>query len=227
MTGAIQSGQLSHGENERSQLGKVGKCRMKATKSANGLYYSAIDAKPREMDWSEGYGERWEYFSAVKCEECGRAIIDGDDHPEECECHGQDSRDLGEEGPMMNYFYPLPDYRGNVASDAKKIAGVPLCMVRLEDTDEYGLALTGGGMDLSWEICEAYMLLGFYPPVHFSDLPEMCGRGNSDSGGKLGKVSARDRWIINGCRKSAQAMIARGRRTLHKLNALKSQKGAK
>lgn len=57
-----------------------------------------------------------------------------------------------------------------------KLLGLPLCVVEVEG--EYGLALTGGGMDYGWEICEAYIRLGFLPPVYF-DPPNLTNRGES------------------------------------------------
>lgn len=85
----------------------------------------------------------------------------------------------GAEGPMMNYWYPIEETReyGRFAHNtfdpvaaAAKLDG-PLCLVLVDD--EYGLALTGGGMDLSWEICDAFVQLGKCPPLHFLDLPHM------------------------------------------------------
>jgi len=45
-------------------------------------------------------------------------------------------------------------------------------------------------MDLSWQICEAYMRLGFYPPIHFR-LPRMAGK----------TLTARNKRIIRACKK--------------------------
>ena len=97
---------------------------------------------------------------------------------------------------MMNYYYPidLDAERDDLEEAAKKLVDLPLCIVTFEDSDTIALALTGGGMDLSWEICEAYMLLGYLPPLHFCDLPGISGRGTSN----------RDKWIIAGCRRSAK-----------------------
>ena len=41
--------------------------------------------------------------------------------------------------------------------------------------DQYGdweaaLAVSAGGMDLSWDVCEAYLLLGYLPPLNFYHL---------------------------------------------------------
>jgi hypothetical protein len=96
---------------------------------------------------------------------------------------------------MMNYAYPLEslriDMRGTLLGDsvpdsigahgfpttvheaAHALRGLPLCIIERLDGEGYELALTGGGMDLSWEICEAFVRLGFLPPVHFCDLPDM------------------------------------------------------
>ena len=84
----------------------------------------------------------------------------------------------GAEGPMMNYFYPVSDYTpGDMEEWAAKITDLPLCVVEIDG--ERGLALTGGGMDLSWEIAEAFIRLGYYPPT-WIDLPAMSGRGESE-----------------------------------------------
>lgn len=86
---------------------------------------------------------------------------------------------FGAEGPMMNYFYPVTNH-DDIAEMAAHIADLPLCVVELEDTGEIGLALTGGGMDLSWEIAEAFIRLGYRPPLSI-DLPAMVGRGESET----------------------------------------------
>ncbi len=78
-------------------------------------------------------------------------------------------------GPMMNYWYPVDI--DDAAAAALALSG-PLCVVEVDGIT--GLALTGGGMDLSWEIAEAFCQLGQLPPVHFSDLPAMAW--GSDNG---------------------------------------------
>jgi hypothetical protein len=91
------------------------------------------------------------------------------------------------EGPMMNYWYPVKIQ--DAADAARELINLPLCVVEVDG--ETGLALTGGGMDLSWEICEAFILLGHQPPLHFCDLPRQY------------EVNDRRRSIINAAMKSA------------------------
>ena len=177
---------------------------------------------PRDMDWSEGYPDKWEYYEAQTCSECGAVVINGDDHKEDCPEYNTDCRDMGSEGPMMNYLYPLPLYgmwvwRGDRAEKvdaleaARAIADLPLCIVT-NDSGEDGLALTGGGMDLSWEICEAYMRLGYLPPLHYCRLPNMAGK----------PLNARNKWILAGCRRSAQIAVSRARWAIKDLMKLKA-----
>lgn len=83
------------------------------------------------------------------------------------------------EGPMMNYWYPVESLDGYRAEDAAaKLAGT--CLVVVEVNGNWGIALSGGGMDLSWEICEAYIALGNLPPRHFAASLPAGGRGKSE-----------------------------------------------
>lgn len=143
----------------------------------------------------------YDVFEAITCDDCNQPIVDSEDHgvvdsdgasvrlPDDvpledlddwadehglarCPRQGSDARDLFAEGPMMNIRYPIAD--GTATQDnARDIVDLPLCLVSFEDADY--LALTGGGMDLSWEICEAYVTLGFLPPTHFR-LPRMADK---------------------------------------------------
>lgn len=101
------------------------------------------------------------------------------------ECFRVEPYHHGVEGPMMNYWYPLDEHeRGyfgggfNAETAAAKVTG-SLCVV--EVGGEYGLALTGGGMDMSWDICEAFVALEMLPPTHFADLPRMAGHHDTDT----------------------------------------------
>jgi hypothetical protein len=180
-------------------IGSIGKLNVKQ------LYCDCVSFKPRDMD----------YYDVEDCPDSRFSTIqpyDEDDFKEDKDwnelhlgAYDYDAM-IDDNQPMMNYFYPLPDesrYGGALDKyDAQAIINLPLCLVNLE-TGEYGLALTGGGMDLSWEICEAYIRLGYLPPFHFCDLPRMAGRG----------TSARDRAIIRGCKRSCDITIGWGQQT--------------
>ena len=84
--------------------------------------------------------------------------------------------------PMMNYIWPV-DLCGTgddpeEAQTSLMLAHCALCLVYYRPVEgldwEVGLALTGGGMDLSWDIARAYIALGQLPPARLS-LPEFAG----------------------------------------------------
>jgi len=123
------------------------------------LSREAVFVRAREMSWDpELYDARWGWDAYS---------------PE-----GEEDEDF--EGPLMSYFYPLPGFDPDDPQEAaKKLKGLPLCLVALIDCDgeprEWGMALTGGGMDLSWQICHAYIRMGYLPPLAFCNLPQFAG----------------------------------------------------
>jgi hypothetical protein len=148
------------------------------------LSCDSIDSTPRDIDWREAYGEYGEgytVFEAVECSECGETIL-ANGHGEErhndieyeSECEGY----VVSEGPLMNYWYPVDI--DDVEQAALDISHLPLCVVQFEN-GETGIALTGAGMDFTWEICAAFIALGKLPPTHFCDLPRMAGQERSSS----------------------------------------------
>ncbi len=157
------------------------------------LYTGYIDCEPRSIDWSDALGEDcdgWQSYECHECSGCGKDVVVN--HSGDCpNCETPTYTD----GPVMNYWYPIRI--DDCAEAARTIKHLPLCVVEFKD-GQTGFALTGGGMDLSWEICEAFMRLGYLPPVYF-ELPMMCGRG----------TSARDRWIIAGCRQAIRVATKR------------------
>lgn len=144
------------------------------------MYSDALYVQSIDIDWRERMGVDMEGFESYECETCdkceARVLVSfgGDcshsDH-DGTDCDGW----IGScEGPMMSYYYPIPGYRGD-RDDARMLEGLPLALVRFSD-GEWALALTGGGMDLSWEICEGFMRLGYLPPLRFcTDLPDFAG----------------------------------------------------
>ena len=140
-------------------------------RSACSLSAGAMDCDSVEYDWSKGCGEHWDFLEAEKCFNCGRTIFSD---RSVCLC----GHEIELAGPMMNYFYPLPYFDLDTHEAAEAIMDLPLCLIIAEETcplQPFGLALTGGGMDLSWEICDAYVILGFIPPRKYWRLPEMSG----------------------------------------------------
>jgi len=176
------------------------------------LNCDAVEMKPQTIDWQERIGENcdgYQVFEAFECPECKRTVVCSSFG--ECECRDM-LADVEEEidgetlevpntcrgtmypeGPMMSYWYPVRI--DDCAEAALKLAHLPLCVVEFDD-GETGIALTGGGMDLSWEIAEAFIALGYWPPVHFCDLPKMSGRGKSE----------KDLAIISACEESCRIL---------------------
>ncbi len=139
---------------------------------ANKLCADVIDEKPVCFDFSKGLGKAWEIPFEHK------------DSDEYC--------------PMTNYAYLLPEeFKKDMdGKDIKKLvdecSGVTL--VYLICLERYALALTGCGMDHSWEICEAYVNFGYLPPIHFCDLPELAGI----------KPDEKTQGLIDACKKSLE-----------------------
>jgi hypothetical protein len=186
-----------------------------AAKTIDKLWGLAINEKPRHFNFGEGYAETWDVvypdIEEWTVEQCRQWLDDeGYDHLiEQC----QDSEDPEEwqstvrngmmeaekYAPMMNYIYPLPELKHGPETAQELIEDTNCVIVLIKDTDdEYPvtpyMALSGGGMDLSWDICEAYMLLGYLPPVHFCTLPDYAGM----------KLDEKAKWIISACRESCQ-----------------------
>ena len=162
------------------------------------LLFGNLDSRSQHRDWSEGWPEEWDYVAASRCMECGEVVFGvqvGDDliHRDvdrRSACGGVVE---GAPGPAMNYLWPLATgCTGSAQEAAAAIVDMPLCVVTDGNGEVEGLALTGGGMDLSWSIAEAYMWLGYLPPLVI-ELPRM-----ADS------FDERKKWIIAGMRRSIE-----------------------
>lgn len=187
------------------------------------LSAETVLAEHRQVDWlkllgihDDGMhtvGEGWEWLAAADCAGCGNVVVAGpegmlgESHCENCEATAETL-----DGPMMNYLYPLPARASIGDLEVHTLANLPLCFVFDSNRDEQGLALTGGGMDLTWEIAEGYMRLGYLPPLAFCSLPAMAGRGAIRSDGEFDEaaVSDLDRWVIAGCIASTRWVEQRG-----------------
>ena len=173
---------------------------------------ASVDSQTREYVWGdhEAFGEEWESYEACECEECGEVFVcyagrGGEQHKDMAAEDGNESDCAGyvdfAEGPMMNYFYPVELFGTDEEEAARRLLHLPLAVVTFKDSDEVALALTGGGMNLSWEICEGYMRLGQLPPLAFCDLPHMAGRGAS---AYSPQSRERDLRIVEACRASCE-----------------------
>lgn len=168
----------------------------------------AIDTTPIDRDWSEGWTERWEFRTVVECNGCERPLVYNGSYAEceneDCEMFEEQQDEFYDEGPMMNYAYPLPD--SPTDATVLELDHLPLVVVDWYEDNSSELALSGGGMDLSWEICEAFIVLGYLPPLHFCDLPRMCKQD-----------TPANRRIIEACKLSAKVAGMRSGRVLERL----------
>lgn len=135
---------------------------------AEDLYYPIVD-ESRDIDWEEtpvcwGFWEaqarrtrtlvwsnddgQWSVHEKRTGNTLDRELLDEPDHPE---------------GPMMNYWWPLGSHLhlDDPRRTAAAIAGLNTCVVEVDGV--YGIALTGGGMDLSWDLALSAVLAGYYP----------------------------------------------------------------
>ena len=147
-----------------------------------GLYCDSLRVTPEDCTWNN-YSESWEI------------AIDMTDDEYENESFF----------PLMNYRYLLPNFTPD-ESDKEKMSCCTIVYDR--ESEEYYLALTGGGMDLSAEICQTYVNLGYYPPVHFSELPRMSGFGENESDKKLIAICNEgmriaSNWLLNSIERNA------------------------
>lgn len=177
--------------------------------SAEGLRYTHLISYPRTIDWARPGTGVWAYAEAVECDQCGAPIVNLDDHAGDCSDFGETgSLDLGADGPTSSTFYPCEIEDDVVA--ARALADLSLCVVTLnvDDDPETGIALTGGGMDMTWELVEGYMRLGHYPPVLLCNLPRFSGM----------TATRTNMHIVAGCRKTLEVLIRRSQETIHTLD---------
>jgi hypothetical protein len=111
--------------------------------------------------------------------------------------------------PTMNYLWPLADYSGDGQADqlVLDLWGGPIVLVEVAGNSY--LAMSGGGMDLSWHIARAYMLLGHLPPA---DVVQ-----NGLTGGREFDSQVLTRWVLEGCRRSLDCVIFRADRGLARI----------
>lgn len=110
--------------------------------------------------------------------------------------------------PMMNFVWPVTVV-GSAEELQVDLLGSPVVLVEINDNLYF--ALSGGGMDFSWELAEAYIAAGQYPPVDLCYLPNMAGEN------RIGvvKVCQRGLEIAQGLLNSARNQLAFQAYTIH------------
>jgi len=195
-----------------------------------------LTADSVEFDFGEGYGVTWDIvypdFDSAEREELDRIVSyydvqtdhldefdpdewDGDREAFEDERTEELRTELREffEGdgfdslaPMMNFLYPTPaDHSGG---ELARLA-LDTCFTLVNVGGVEYFALTGGGMDMRWEMCAAWVSLGSLPPVEFAELPRMAGRGESESDlALIGHCIAAFRMARDWHERAAQRMVS-------------------
>lgn len=151
------------------------------------LNNGSIDVRPINFDFGFGFGRVWEEvslprFGCLFCDFVSQEAFfkEGDVCPK-CE---NGVAVLRGGTPATNYYYPLPGYyKGNHNPKAdqlllhREVGSVVIVLITENGGEKvYALALSDRGIDLSWEICLAYVLLGYAPPVSLCNLPGWAGQ---------------------------------------------------
>ena len=164
-----------------------------------------VDDTPRYCDWNVLDVEQFMVFRAYKIEQFD--LEKRRDLKSRFLVYPYDDEEILEryddvECLPVSYWYPLPrtDYTGSELRDmAIAIEDLPLCIVYVASENAYGLALVRGGVNLSWEIAEAYIRLGYLPPLAFCDLPALATLRRDE----------RTMTVIAACRRSIDIMRQR------------------
>lgn len=97
----------------------------------------------------------------------------------------QQQIDDNEQTPVASYWWPMGSL-GHMRDEweaAWRLRHLPVVLVEVDGI--YGVALTGGGMDMSWYLAAAFVECGFLPPL------ELSPRDYSMAENLLGKPLAR------------------------------------
>lgn len=113
------------------------------------------------LTYEDGEGNEVNYVETND----GPFHVDGN---EEVHFATEDEIQEGTNGPVNNFFWVMSDNldqfvdRDDFVLDAEKLRGLNIALISSED--RLGLAFTGGGMDLNWQMAAAFVRLGYYPP---------------------------------------------------------------
>lgn len=181
------------------------------------LSLAALDNQPIQTDWeaaardARDEGDPW-FWDVAECGKCETPTVCNDGYGSCPKCES----DVTCAGPAMNTRWPL-DERSLTSNQspedvARKLdAGrVAICLAQVDD--DYFLALTGGGMDLSWDIAYAYVLAGYVPPLRLN-LPRFAGM----------RLDAKHELAIGAMRYGYRVRAWQTRRSLADLRALRAE----
>lgn len=185
-------------------INKEREARVKEIREGLRLSYANIFESPVQYDWSQEYpGDRWDViqpefgddddtrrflgeYAGVEVDEREDSETD-EEYEERLVEAAQEAWLESDYGvPMMNFYYPIElRYEASIAELQMRLLLDGGAVTLVEVDDEPVLALTGGGMDLSWDICLAYIICDSYPPMHFCDLPDFAGQTASEKNLKI------------------------------------------
>jgi hypothetical protein len=158
----------------------------KQKETLENLTYNFIDAGSESYDWSEGYAESWDIIrpdasqfsesEIIAAAELYDIEIADFEHNELIENIQNEIWIDSQYEPMMNYYVDLGNY--NAQEIAQKFNNSCFTVIEF-DTGNIGLALTGGGMDMSWSMARAFINAGYLPPQYISQLPGMSGENSA------------------------------------------------
>ena len=197
------------------------------------LKYSALGTQPIHLDMLKTV----QFRATGWCPNCGELYVMCDRHITTAKnketvrlSHGRIAlyHPLTEDMPddcdyVLSYemggtlFYPLPKITRSVgdtnqmfvimASVSKMLLGRVAEAGGVPD-ETWGIIPNGGGDNYQWEIVEAFMVLGYLPPLDLCTLPDIKDRGEDRF----------DRWLIEGCKRATEAVVDRATRYRAKLN---------
>lgn len=165
----------------------------------SGEYWDFLEVVVSEPN---GSGRRRTYVYDSREDTFTRVFSDGRtaDEPEDDTPEGVERPD----GPMMNFIWPLDSgqYLADPVAIAAAIGLRNVALVYVNDPSDFnpelppqdaywGIALTGGGMDLSWDIASAFVEAGYFPPDELTinqGTPEATWRYGVD---QIGATAAR------------------------------------
>lgn len=128
------------------------------------LSAAAVDMGSQHYDFSTGYPSEWEVaFRQTEEERMEERFM-----------------------PMMNSLWGLPQNYEPSEDDKEAMRNMTVVAIKEgSGYPEYYLALTGGGMDMSWQIADTYVQLGYLPPAALGTLPNMANRTPSKGHDRL------------------------------------------